>query len=296
MADKGVGAVEFFSDAKSAVVTSDRILYTPSEFARESLLHLQEIGSLTAIKPHVSARNALASYLFFRVREGEGILTYEGKTYHLTKGSCVFVDCRRAYSHATSPQKLWRLEWCHFYGPTLAYVYEKYLERGGRPAFEPKDEEAFEGIWSRLFEMAKGSDYVKDMKINVCLSELLALLMVESWHPEDVSDMSAKKRSVVPVKAWLDERYAEKITLDDLSARFFINKYYLTRVFKEQYGQSINAYLLGVRITKAKQLLRFTDKSVEEIGLECGLGAPHYFSRVFKGVEGMSPSKFREQW
>jgi transcriptional regulator GlxA family with amidase domain len=67
-------------------------------------------------------------------------------------------------------------------------------------------------------------------------------------------------------------------------------------VFKEQYGQTINAYLLGLRITKAKQLLRFTEKSVEEIGLECGLGALHYFSRVFKEIEGMAPSRYREQW
>ena len=288
--------MEFFSNIKSAVVTSERILYTPSGFARNSLLHLQEIGNLTAQKPHVSSRSALASYLFFRVREGEGILTYEGKVYPLSKGSCVFVDCHKAYSHATSSQKLWTLEWCHFNGPTLAYVYDKYVERGGRPAFEPKDEKAFQDIWQRLFEIAMGSDYVKDMKINECLSELLTLLMVESWHPEDVTDMPAKKKSVVLVKMWLDAHYADKIKLDDLSARFFVNKYYLTRVFKDQYGQSINAYLLSVRITKAKQLLRFTDKSVEEIGLECGLGALHYFSRVFKEVEGMPPSSYREQW
>ena len=84
--------------------------------------------------------------------------------------------------------------------------------------------------------------------------------------------------------------------LDDLAKRFFINKYYLIKSFKEQYGQSINAYLLNLRITKAKQLLRFSDKSVEEIGLECGLGAPHYFSSKFKEVEGVPPSKYREQW
>ena len=288
--------MELFSDKQSAVVASNRILYTPSGFARDSLLHLQEIGSLTARRPHVSSREALSSYLFFHVREGEGILTYEGKTYSLKKDSCVFVDCHKAYSHATSPERLWTLEWCHFNGPTLSYVYDKYVERGGRPVFEPEDVDGFCNVWQRLFDLASGSDYVKDMKINECLGELLTLLMVESWHPEDVADMPAKKKSVVPVKAWLDAHYAEKITLDDLSARFFVNKYYLTRVFKEHYGQSINAYLLGVRITRAKQLLRFTDKSVEEIGLECGLGALHYFSRVFKEVEGMPPSKYREQW
>ena len=289
--------MELFSEKQAAaVVTSDRVLYTPSGFARDSLLHLQEIGRLTAKRPHVSSREALASYLFFYVREGEGTLTYEGKEYALGKGSCVFVDCHKQYSHATSPKKLWTLEWCHFNGPTRGFVYDKYVERGGRPAFVPADGEAFQRVWEKLFALAKGSDYVKDMKINEGLGELLTLLMVESWHPEDAADMPAKKKSVLPVKAYLDAHYAEKISLDDLSARFYVNKFYLTRVFKEQYGQTINAYLLGLRITKAKQLLRFTEKSVEEIGLECGLGALHYFSRVFKEVEGMAPSRYREQW
>ena len=105
-----------------------------------------------------------------------------------------------------------------------------------------------------------------------------------------------KKLSVVEVKEYLEQHYAEKITLDELSTRFFINKYYLTRVFKEQFGQSITAYLTSLRITHAKQLLRFSDKSVEEIGLECGLGQLHYFSRVFKEVEGVPPSIYRSQW
>ena len=98
------------------------------------------------------------------------------------------------------------------------------------------------------------------------------------------------------MKEYLDSHFDEKITLDDLSSHFFINKYYLSKTFKEQYGMSINAYLLNVRITKAKQLLRFTDKTVEEIGFECGLGAAHYFSSKFKEVEGVPPSVYREQW
>ena len=102
--------------------------------------------------------------------------------------------------------------------------------------------------------------------------------------------------SVADVKEYLEQHYSEKITLDQLSHDFFINKYYLTRVFKEQYGQSITAYLQSLRITHAKQLLRFTDRSVEEIGFECGLGQLHYFSRVFKEVEGVAPSVYRSQW
>ncbi len=49
----------------SPIVFSDRILYTPTSFAKTALLYLQEIGSLQAKKPHTSSRTRLSSYLFF---------------------------------------------------------------------------------------------------------------------------------------------------------------------------------------------------------------------------------------
>ena len=87
---------------QSSSVSSSRIIYTPSTFARTSLLHLQEVGSLQAVHPHVSQREDLVSFLCFIVLSGEGELSYEEQTYQLGQGDCVFIDCRKAYSHSTS--------------------------------------------------------------------------------------------------------------------------------------------------------------------------------------------------
>ena len=250
---------------------------------------------MEARRAHTSSRFGLQSFLFFTVVDGAGSLSYGEKEYKLEKGSCVFIDCHNPYSHTTDPDNLWTLRWAHFYGPTLPSIYNKYCERGGRPVFTPDDSTPFFNIFNHLFSTASSADYMRDMKINAALAELLVLVMAESWHPEDATT-AKKKASVADVKEFLDQNYGSKIALDGLATRFFINKYYLTKVFKEQYGQSINNYLLNVRITKAKQLLRFSEKSIEEIGLEVGLGAPHYFSQTFKSVEGVPPSKYREQW
>lgn len=71
---------DFFSD-NTPSVESERILYTPSTFARSSLLHLQEVGSLKAISAHTSSRKDLVSFLCFVVLDGCGELAYEGNTY-----------------------------------------------------------------------------------------------------------------------------------------------------------------------------------------------------------------------
>lgn len=63
---------------QSSSVSSSRIIYTPSTFARTSLLHLQEVGSLQAVHPHISQREDLVSFLCFIVLSGEGELKYEG--------------------------------------------------------------------------------------------------------------------------------------------------------------------------------------------------------------------------
>ncbi len=284
-----------FTTKEDPVVTSRRILYTPSNFARMSLAHLQEIGSLQAKQPHISKRENLSSYLFFMVTEGAGRLQYGEEMYPLSAGDCVFIDCRRFYSHSTR-EKLWQLSWIHFYGPALSAIYDKYLERGGRPVFHPEDLGAFKELHQRIFQIASSDDYIRDMKVNEELNHLLTLLMGESWHPRQAGGEGLKKQNVLPVKQYLEEHYQERISLDFLSEHFFISKYYLTRVFKEQFGISINHYLVNLRVTKAKQLLRFTDEKLEVIGYACGLGAPHYFSRTFKQVEGISPSEYRKRW
>ena len=71
---------ELFNPQSSSVMSS-RILYTPSTFARTSLLHLQEVGSLQAVQPHTSTRTNLVSFLCFVVLSGTGELKYEGEEY-----------------------------------------------------------------------------------------------------------------------------------------------------------------------------------------------------------------------
>ena len=284
---------ELFSNNASSV-QSDRILYTPSALSRGSLLHLQEVGTLKALHPHTSTRSGLVSYLCFLVLEGEGSLTYDGRQYSLKLGDCVFTDCRKTYSHSTS-DCLWSLSWCHFYAPFMPAIYEKYKERGGLPVFHPEKPDAFQKIFVQLYELAASSDYIRDMRINESLSALLTLLMQESWNPDHVA-VSKKRMELAAVKAYMDEHYTQKLTLDDLEAQFFINKYYLLKIFKETYGMTISSYLISKRITRAKQLLRFTQMTIDEVGCAVGMDGAGYFSRMFKKAEGISPKEYRKQW
>lgn len=280
---------------QSDIVSTSRIIYTPSNFAKNNLLHLQEIGSTKAQKSHISRRENLSSFLFFIVIGGSGFLEYEGKTHALNIGDYVFIDCKKHYAHWSS-ENLWELKWVHFYGPNLKGIYEKYIERGGKSHFHSDNFENFSTILTELYSIAESTNNIRDMLIFEKLTNLLTLLMVDSWQEENAYHERNSKQNLQSVKDFIDQNFQEKIVLEDLSKMFYINRYYLTRIFKEQFGISVIDYLLSVRITHAKQLLRFSDLTIEKVGTECGIPDANYFARIFKKIEGFTPGEYRLKW
>lgn len=300
-----------FSNSNIDSVSSNRIIYTPSTFARSSLIHLQETGTLQATHPHKNERSGLSSCLFFTVLRGSGQLTYDGETYVLHSGDCVFIDCKKPYSHETGnitdlervdiavdiegrTNDLWSLQWCHFYGPNMGAIYRKYQERGGRPVFRTSQLNSYHDILDELYNIASSPDYVRDMRIHEKLSSLLILLMEDAWDDTQMQE-TPDTLDIQAVKDFLDENFKSRISLDDLAGSFYLNKYYLMKLFKDRYGMTINAYLNTLRTTWVKQQLRFTDKTVEMLAEELQIESA-YLSRLFKKVEGVSPTSFRKSW
>ncbi len=284
--------LSYFTDR---AVRSDRVIYTPTIFAKDALVYLQEVGELTALKDHSSCRKDLNSLLFFVVKDGAGEVEYGGEVHQLTAGDCVWIDCRQPYCHRSSSDRLWTLEWVHFYGKSVEAVYEKYLERGGKNVFHTEKMTGYTHLLEAVQVMADSEDYIRDMRINEYLQKLLTLLMEETYRPVQESS-SAKQENIQKVRDYLEAHYEERITLEGLAKQFYINKFYLTKLFKQTYGVTVNSYLMQIRITRAKQLLRFTDLSIELIGEKCGISDPNYFSRAFKKMEGLTPGRYRRMW
>lgn len=274
--------------------TSSYITYTPSAFAKTNLIHLQEVGRQKLCQDQVVKNESHFSYLFFIVTDGLGKLEYEGNISVMAVGDCAFLDCRKSFSYYGFNESL-TMEYVYFYGSNMVGIYEKYMEQGGLLMFRAHGPKAYIRNLKQIWEIAAVESSTRDMEIYEKLTALLTLLMGVGENIESRPRKTSKKQNLQNVKDFLDQNYQEKITLDNLSEKFFINKFYLTRLFKEQFGISINNYLIQVRITHAKMLLRHSDMSIEKIGLDCGISDANYFSRIFKKVEGISPGEYRKQ-
>lgn len=126
------------------------------------------------------------------------------------------------------------------------------------------------------------------------LSILVLLICRKNMVSYEVVLPQNSSRECHKAKQYIDENYADKITLDSLSETCNLNKYYLSHKFTELYGKSPMAYLNEVRIAAAKDLLKTTNHSIEEIALTTGFSSNSYFSQTFQKHCQMSPNKFRQ--
>lgn len=90
---------------------------------------------------------------------------------------------------------------------------------------------------------------------------------------------------------YIYDNYSKEITIDEISKEIGISKYYLCHIFKDLIGKSIIEYSNCIRCEKAKYLLLYSNLSMSQIYEMCGFSDPAYFSRTYKKIIGVSPSK-----
>ena len=132
------------------------------------------------------------------------------------------------------------------------------------------------------------------------LKALFSYVIVElsKYNVSTLEPRAAANKDIPPlvlkIMEYLHLHFAEKITLEELSENFFISKGALMYNFKKYTNCSLIDFLLNIRITKAKEMLLNTHKSIEEISEACGFSSANYFGLIFKNKEGLSPSAYRK--
>lgn len=100
---------------------------------------------------------------------------------------------------------------------------------------------------------------------------------------------------VIPqVIRYITEHFSEPLTLEDIAAEFFVSKSYLNRHFKAYTNSTVYAYIMALRLTHARRMLREGIPAVEA-GRECGFSDYSTFYKAFKTQTGLSPQQFKSR-
>ena len=98
------------------------------------------------------------------------------------------------------------------------------------------------------------------------------------------------------VMKYIDLHFSEEITLELLADEVNISKYHLSHEFKRYTGLSVKEYLITTRLSYAKDLLKYSEKSVADITEICGIYHVSHFINLFKSREGCTPHTYRKEW
>ncbi len=129
-------------------------------------------------------------------------------------------------------------------------------------------------------------------EINEALEAMTSRLQAEE-KPRD--EQNTGSFIVNRAMAYMEEHYAEKITLQDVAERCYVSQWHLSKLLHKYADQSFYDILNRIRIDAAKDLMTDPKLKVGDIGLMVGYSDTAHFSRIFKKLVGCSANEYRNR-
>ena len=217
------------------------------------------------------------SFEYFEQISGSTEIVIGSKKYILNAGEAVLIFPLQAHSYTAI--EIGKIRLCIFSPDIVNAFYNKNKDR------TPKDNRFFckipkELILDNIFhrkaiaylicgEFDKGREYVDNID-----------------NPND--------QFLIFLLLFADKNFRTPFQLRDVAATIGYDYSYISKSFKKKVGISFKQYINKLRVIEAKQLLKSTSKSVEEICEGTGFGSLRTFDREFKSQIGLSPSEYRK--
>lgn len=139
--------------------------------------------------------------------------------------------------------------------------------------------------------LSRGTEPQQEALMTGYLYLFMAQLMKEARDTMPNPGSSSSQYVLAAIK-YIQFNYSHDISVDDIAKAVGVSRSHLYRVFMANVGQSPIDYLTGYRISEACSLLKNAHLSIAEIAVSVGFFDQFYFSRVFKKVKGVPPSKY----
>lgn len=181
------------------------------------------------------------------------------------------------------------------YAPDLLAPFEKL--HNVRLQLRGSDKLEVEAALSKLVELNRQGTTYAQQRFQALLLDLLIIISELCRQPMQSIAVfpSSKERHVQDIVSFMEHRFSDDITLEDIQSELHLSKFYLAKTFKEVTGTTIFQYLMQRRIYQAKLELIESDKSITDIGYEVGFKHPSHFSRAFKQHTELTPEQYRKQ-
>ncbi len=167
--------------------------------------------------------------------------------------------------------------YCYYLSGQCRNILNYYLKQD-----TPKTSNSIQNVVNYIFSLKELKEYYHQFFMNIT-----GLLKTESIYSGD--DVVEK------IQTYMQHNYQKNLTQDFIASLFYLNRSYLSTLFKQKTGMKFVDYLNEIRIEKSKELLKDSDRKMYQISKSVGYDNPKYFFRIFKKKTGMTPEQYRER-
>lgn len=222
------------------------------------------------------------------IEEGESVIWCDGQEVSVGSGDLLFIPAHVPHCCNPRPHAVWRYQ--------MLFVQPQWLAGlggDGTPAQFKHLSGAASHLPARLMrqlthELRSGGTA---LAVEIAAVRLLCTLLVGEDREENAAVRRADSWHSQSIRAYLEECYLQKVTLDDLQQLTGLSKFRLLHLFKRDHHVPPHLYQNLLRINYAKRELR-RRRPIAEVALEAGFYDQSHFTKMFKQCVGVTPSQY----
>lgn len=264
---------------------------------KNNLPFIQELGNFYCKKDYFTQRKNLDSFYISYTISGSAKLEYNNEIASIKPFQLFWIDCNNYQRYWTNPEtENWNQIWVHFYGPSCREYYDLFIrQNNGSNIINLPTQNHIPDKLEQLISMYKHSN--NNFSTDIVATSILVEIMTRCiFATTQVDNLNPLPDFIIDAMLYIQENYNDKITLDVLSEKFLVNKYYFHKTFKKHLGITPNNYLITIRLNKAKELLRTTTMQINQIASFVGIDNVSHFINTFKKHEGVTPYDYSKTW
>lgn len=257
-------------------------------------LYLTAIGYYPRASYHDrERRSGSPQHILLYCLDGKGFIQIGKKKYDLKPNTYFIIPKGIPHHYGTSISEPWSIYWAHFCGENSDLLLSRYT-RDSTPEVQmvPFDEQRI-GLFKLIFSMLENNYSTRNIElVNIKMQELLCSFI---YHEELYPSYYSTDNISSSIK-FMKENLVNSYSIKELASHLNYSVSHYSELFKKKTGCSPIQYFNQLKIQKSCQLLFFTDLNIKEICVKTGFEDPYYFSRIFKKLMGISPSKYRHMY